>query len=343
MVETEVHFPTAIKVLYDAMRKVVTLTARLGDRHGVSDFRQHAYNIRHLKRLMRSAQNKKRSHAQSEAQQEKRKALIVDAHQKYLDVAQRYLDNARDTLQMLEQRGVASELEIALKIEIESHMNHAKRQLDQTKRRVILGETLPHAEKVFSIFEPHTQWLGKGKAGVAVEWGWPRAMGVKVCVLEDPHPFILHHQVMAKKTDDQVTASRVGEAKKRFPDLNAGSFDKGFHSPENQAALKEQLERAALPRKGKLSQQAQAVEQSDAFIKARRKHSAVESAINALEVPGLDVCPDHGIDGFRRYVALAVVARNSHRIGDILRQQEQKREPRKRKYAARDTAYKRAA
>ena len=126
--------------------------------------------------------------------------------------AQRDLDQARDTLQMLEQRGVASELAIALKIEIESHRHHAKRQLDQTKRRVILGETLPHAEKVFSIFEPHTQWLGKGKAGVPVEWGWPRAMGVTVWVLEDPHPFILHHQVMAKKTDDQVTASMVGEA-----------------------------------------------------------------------------------------------------------------------------------
>jgi len=69
--------------------------------------------------------------------------------------------------------------------------------------------------------------------------------------------------------------------------LNACSFDKGFHSPANQVALTEQLDMVALPRKGKLSQQAQAVEQSDAFINARRKHSAVESAINALEVHGL--------------------------------------------------------
>jgi len=98
-------------------------------------------------------------------------------------------------------------------------------------------------------------------------------------------------------------------------------------------ALTEQLDMVALPRKGKLSQQAQAVEQSDAFINARRKHSAVESAINALEVHGLDRCPDHGIDGFKRYVALAVLARNIHRIGDILKQQEQKREKRKRKYS----------
>lgn len=135
----------------------------------------------------------------------------------------------------------------------------------------------------------------------------------------------------------------VVETKKRFPDLNACSFDKGFHSPANQAALTEQLDRVALPRKGKLSQQAQAVEQPAAFIHARRKHSAVESAINALEVHGLDRCPDRGIDGFKRYVALAVLARNIHRIGDILKQQEQKREKRKRKYSDRDTTYKLAA
>ena len=294
MVETDVHFPTDINLLYEAMRKVVMLTAELGDRYGMSDWRQHAYNVRHMKRLMRAAQNKKRSHAQSEAQQAKRQASIEKAHQAYLDVAQRYLDKARDTLQMLEQRGVESALEIALKVEIEDFMKHATRQIDQTKRRVILGEVIPHAEKVFSIFEPHTEWICKGKAGVPVEWG------VKVCILEDPYPFILHHQVMEKKTDDQVTASMVEEAKKRFPDLHARSFDKGFHSPENQTALTEQWAMVALPRKGKLSRQAQAVEQSDAFIQARRKHSAVEAAINGLEVHGLDRCLDRGINGFKR-------------------------------------------
>jgi len=69
----------------------------------------------------------------------------------------------------------------------------------------------------------------------------------------------------------------------------------------------------------------------------------VESAINALEVHGLNRCPDHGINGFRRYVALAVVARNIHRIGAILWQQEQKRALRKRKYSHLDTTYKLAA
>ena len=51
-------------------------------------------------------------------------------------------------------------------------------------------------------------------------------------------------------------------------------------------------------------------EQSAAFQQARHKHAAVESAINALQVHGLEVCPDHGIEGLKRYVALGILARN---------------------------------
>ena len=61
-------------------------------------------------------------------------------------------------------------------------------------------------------------------------------------------------------------------------------------------------------------------ENTPAFIEARRKHSAVESAINGLESFGLDLCPDHGISGFKRYVALAVLARNIHRFGVVVRE-----------------------
>lgn len=71
VVETDVHFPTDINLLYDAMRKVITLTAQWCDERDVSDWRQHAYNVRHLKRLMRAAQNRKRSKAKSEKQQKK--------------------------------------------------------------------------------------------------------------------------------------------------------------------------------------------------------------------------------------------------------------------------------
>jgi len=63
----------------------------------------------------------------------------------------------------------------------------------------------------------------------------------------------------------------------------------------------------------------------------KRRHSAVESAINALENHGLDRCPDQGIFGFKRYVGLAVLARNIQHLGHILQQKELKRQARREK------------
>ena len=336
VVETNVHYPTDINLLYDAMRKIITLTGRWCKQKQVSDWRQHQHNVRHLKRLMRKAQNTRRSKAKAEEQKQKNEALTQEAYQAYLEVAERYLTKAQATVTKLEAISI-DEYDVMRKLEIEGFVKHAKRQIDQTQRRVVSGEVIPHAEKVFSIFEPHTEWISKGKAGVPVE------LGLKVCILEDQYQFILHHQVMQQKTDDQVAVSMVAEAKKRFPRLSACSFDKGFHSPENQEELKKHLDLVALPRKGKLSQAAQAEQHSEAFVKARRAHSAVESAINALEVHGLDMCPDHGIEGFRRYVAFAVVARNIHRIGAILWQQEQKRAKSRQRCSNRAPPEKRAA
>jgi hypothetical protein len=329
VVETDVHFPTDLNLLWDALRKAITLTAHWCENLRLSDWRQYRYNLRQLKQLMRSAQSKKRRKAKIAAQQSN--AQMIHAYQAYIDQAQCHLDKIQITLTKLSATAPA---ELLPKMEIEGYLQHAKRQIDQIDRRVIKNEIIPHAEKVFSLFEPHTEWISKGKAGVPVE------LGVKVCILEDQHQFILHHHVMERQTDDQIAVTMVTEAKKRFPTLNACSFDKGFHSPANQAELAQQLDQVTLPKKGKLSRERKAVEQSEAFVKARRTHSAVESAINALEVHGLDKCPDHGIEGFKRYVALAIVTRNIRRIGDMLWQQDVERE---RKAIKRNLKYPQAA
>ncbi len=328
VVETNVHFPTDLNLLWDAMRKAITLTAQWCESQQLSDWRQYRYNLHQLKRLMRRAQNKKYG---KKARNPLNDSQITQAHQAYIDQARHHLVKIQATLPRLTTTTATERL---LRIEIEDYLQHARRQISQIERRVIKGKVIPHEEKVFSIFEPHTEWISKGKAGVPVE------LGLKVCILEDQYQFILHLHVLMKQTDAQIAVVMIEETQKRFPALNACSFDKGFHSPANQDELPQRLEQVTLPKKGKLSKARQAVEQSEAFVKARRAHSAVESAINALEVHGLDKCPDHGIDGFKRYVALAIVTRNIHRIGDILWQQDVERE---RKANKRDLKYQRAA
>jgi hypothetical protein len=332
VVKTDVHYPTDINLLFDAMRKIIILIARLCDAHNISEWRQYIYNVRQLKRLIRVAQMKKRGGGKTEQQQEKREKQKVEAHQQVMDMAQQYLDKARLSLKSLQESAALTSNQKVTLLAVQQYMMDADRQIDQTTRRVVEGETIPHSEKVFSIFEPHTEWIVKGKAGVPME------LGLRVCIMEDQYQFLLHHQVMEKQTDDQVAVSMVRETKQRFSDLASCSFDKGFHSPENQKELAELLDIVALPRKGKQSEKIKEIESSEDFLQAKKKHSAVESAINGLDVHGLDRCPDRGLDGFKRYVALSIVGRNLQRLGVILFDQEKKRLERAQKRKLKEAA-----
>jgi len=235
-------------------------------------------------------------------------------------MANGYQLRVQTSLELLEKR-VCSSLKL---LRLREYMGSAKNLMSQIIRRVCFNETIPHHEKIFSIFEPHTEWISKGKAGVPVE------LGLRVNLIEDQHQYILHHQVMRRQTDEKVAVEIVEETKKRFPELAVVSWDKGAHSPQNQRELKALLDLVVLPKKGKLSKADRQRENSLEFKLLRRQHSAVESAINALEVHGLDRCPDHGIKGFERYVALAVLAKNIHRLGTVLREQQKERQRRKR-------------
>lgn len=310
VVKTDVHFPTDINLLFDALRKTIEECAELCNEYELAGWRQSRHNIKTFKKQYRIIQSLKRSTSQDEEKRQAREEAIKQAHQCLLDQAEAFLERARETRSRVkDQPGLLP----AFLGNLDGYLAHAERQIDQIRRRVLQGEKIPHEEKVFSIFQEHTEWISKGKAGVPIE------LGLRVCVLEDRSRFILHHQVMIKETDDQVAVAMVTGAKVRFPRLTLCRFDKGFHSPANQQELKDQLGTAVLPKKGRLSVADRDRESAPEFVAARRQHSAVESAINALGVHGLDLCRDHGIVGFKRYVALAIVARNIQRLGAVVR------------------------
>jgi IS5 family transposase len=322
VVETNVHYPTDINLLLDAMRKTITLMADYAGMTGLEGWRQSEYNCRRVKKAYRKAQQMKRSSSRDAVKKEQRQADIVQAHRDYVELARKFMHKSQATLAVeVVDMGLSA---MAKAVEIQAYINHAQRQMDQIERRVIHGETIAHEEKVFSIFQPHTEWISKGKAGVPVE------LGLKVCIVEDTQGYLLHHQVMQQETDDQIAIELITQTQDRYPDLRVCSFDKGFHSPENQVELAKKLDRLVLPKKGRCNKEEKDRESSDAFRGSRRKHSAVESGINALEVHGLDRCLDHGINGFKRYVALAIVARNIQKLGAELQKKVQQQEKRKR-------------
>ncbi len=320
-VETDVHFPTDINLLWDAMRRIVTIIMILCKDLGIDGWRKGVDNLSKVKRLFRQAQILKRSTSKNSEKQAQKDRLIINAHIAYLDLTRLLVDRAKQSLAAIQQDDIHIHLRI---LEIQKYINHAERQIDQIRKRVVEGESIPHEEKVFSLFEEHTEWIVKGKAGVFVE------LGLNVCIVKDQFGFILFQHVMEGETDIDVAVPIIREVQQRFENFTGCSFDKAFHSPKNQGQLASMLDKVVLPRKGKLSAINKEIENSEEFIKARRKHSAVESSINALENGGLDRCPDHGIHGFKRYVGLAVLARNLHTIGDILQKKEVEREKRRK-------------
>ena len=312
--ETNVQFPTDIQLLFEACRKTLTLAARSCRDHGFTDLRKSHSWLTKLKRQYHIVRKAKHSTSKDEEKQKIQNNYIVKMHELYLKVASSLIQKVKDTVAVLQFVTSRQVIE-----EIESYLVHADRQVDQIRRRVIFGEVIPHSEKVFSLFEPHTEWISKGKAGVPVE------LGLRVCIVEDQYRFILYHHVMEQQTDDQVAVFMVKESQTRYPELNQCSYDQGFHTPDNQVKLRELLDHLILPKKGRLSKEQALHEHSDRFVQARRQHSAVESAINALEVHGLDVCPDHGLVAFKRYTALAIVSRNIQRLGAIILDQHHQR------------------
>ena len=321
VVETDVHYPTDINLLFDAIRKVITLVAALCFRLGITAWRQSDHNIRKIKKLFRKAQNLKRSTSKNEDKKSERDKLIRDAHQAYIDLVKSFLHRVNDAIEDLLNKKLVLEAEL---LEIKKYIAHAERQIEQIHRRVIEGQIIPHNEKVFSVFEEHTEWICKGKAGVSQE------LGLRVCILEDQYGFILHHKVMQKQTDDQVAVPMVELTKAKFPEFRVCSFDRGFYTPSNRQELSNLLDLVVISKKGRLSAKDAEIESGEEFIQNKRQHSAVESAINALENHGLDRCLDHGIKGFERYISLAVLARNLQIIGNII--QKKKKTVKKRQY-----------
>jgi hypothetical protein len=323
VVETDVHYPTDINLLLDAIRKIIFLIGNLCGELYITEWRQYRHIFKKIKKQFNYVRRLKRSSSKNEQQKQKREQLILNAHQQYVNLVEAYLVRVKCSIEALGAMGSVGTIML-----IENYISHAERQIDQIRRRVLDGETIPHHEKVFSIFEEHTEWINKGKAGV------PQELGLSVCIVEDQFGFILHHHVMEKQKDVEVALPIITETKRRFPALGSCSFDRGFYSSDNRQQLKEILDNLVMPKKGKLSEADKQLEYSEEFIESKHQHAAVESAINALENHGLDRCLDFGIEGFKRYVAFSVLARNVQLLGAIIRKKFWDSEKRRQRLAA---------
>ena len=145
--------------------------------------------------------------------------------------------------------------------------------------------------------------------------------GHNVLVIEDGAGFICYYEVLANGVlDQEAVIPAMRKLQKRLGGkIKRASFDRGFHTPENQRLLAKIVQHPCLPKKGEeLGRQQQAAATVE-FRQARQSHPGVESAIGALQAGnGQERCRDRSRRGYERYVGLGVLGRNLHVLGKLL-------------------------
>ena len=192
--------------------------------------------------------------------------------------------------------------------EIEHHRELGLRGADQARRRVIHGEVVPNEDKLFSIFEPHTELLIRGKAGKAMEFGHMVSIHqVKGCFISD---YRVH---LKRPADHETVDAALARHKKLFGALpTVLAADKGYHeSVEKTAQLEEKVKCVSIAKKGSRTEEEQEREHSLAFRLAQKFRAGVEGSISYLKLCfGLSRCMNKGWRHFEATVGATVFAHN---------------------------------
>lgn len=316
VVETNIHYPTESSLIGDGLRKVITLSAKLALENNLAGWRQHQHVQKKVKQVVREI---------GRASKAKRRGAdrLKPGYKKLLTLAEELLERARQLLQGLVFGGGDLDLVDLVvgddKRQLLHYIELTEKVCGTARRRVLLGETVPNEDKLFSIFEPHTELIKRGKQPDPIQYGH------KTLVVEDAAGFICHYQVVDNGVLDQDLAVPVmSELQEQYDGkIERASFDRGFHTPENQKQMADLVPHPCIPKKGHISGRQQQEEATVEFRQARQNHAGVESAIGALQSGnGQERCRDKSEEGFERYVGLGVLGRNLQTLGKLLLAQD---------------------
>jgi IS5 family transposase len=318
VVETDIHWPTDSTLLWDAVRAITRLVTRLGEhvpraRSGFAD---------RTRRARRRMQEISRLSAAERPRQQRRK------YRDLLGVTAGVVATAHAAVATARAAPPADPPAVAVVTALSGEIEHvcglAERVIAQTQRRVFDGDPVPVHEKLFSIFEPHTDLIKRGKAHRPVEFGH------KVFLAESRHGLITDYRVLdGNPGDEGHVAPSLTQHEATFgraPALYAA--DRGFYTPANVEALTAAgVDTECVPQRGgRKTPERTAYEKSRAFKRGQRFRAGIEGRISVLlRGRGMRRCPLEGRQRFEVFVGAAVLANNLLRIADLLRQRAARR------------------
>jgi transposase, IS5 family len=323
VVETDVHHPTDNTLLWDIVRVVSRLVRNLGELlpQGVPGFTNRSRSAR---RRMQEIQR---------MTPKERQRQLIPKYRELIRITELVVRAAREVLRKTERiSSIDLMTEIAIKAirkEIDHYCGLGDRVLDQTRRRVLNGEQVPNEEKIFSIFETHTDLIKRGKTLKPVEFGH------KVYIAESTRGLITQYRVLAgNPTDERHVECSLMRHQETFGAVpQVYSADRGFYSQGNVQQCKEAgVELVCIPQRGGKRSPAQAsYEKSQVFKDGQRFRAGIEGRISVLfRGRGMKRCLAEGRARFELLVGAAVLANNLMVIARLLIEKQK----RKRRRAA---------
>ena len=311
VVETDIHHPTDNTLLWDVVRVITRSVCYLAAALNLRRFKGFCDRRRAARRRMQEIQ--RMTTRQRQGQQREAYRSLIGIAEEVVEGARRGLRHTRK----VRAKDVPSQLALEeLRREIEHYCGLGERVVDQARRRVLQGEQV--AEKIYSIFEPHTDLIMRGKVRTPVEFGH------KVFLAESAQGLITQYEVLTGNPSDEnhvePSLSRHEATFGSAPRLYGS--DRGFFSEKNLAACERSgVAVVCIPQRGgKKTAEREAYEKSREFKKGQRFRAGIEGRISVLfRGRGMKRCLAEGRERFELFVGAAVFVNNLLMIASLLK------------------------
>ena len=297
--ETNIHHPTDSSLLWDSYRTVERLLRAASEELRALGLthRFHTKKVRKLALFIARNADKKDTKVQRKIKSIY-KTLIERV--KWIEAVGTKAAILLRHAMVFEAAGIAAELKHYLPI--------VGKIIGQAESRVIYGKQVPSVEKVYSLFEEHTELIKRGKARKPIEFGH------KVLFVETGEKFILHYETMpVQQPDKDLIQASLAAHKKVFGDSpEVLAADKGFYESTQQLKeLSKKIDTVSICKKGRRTEEEDRIESTEEFKDGQRFRAGIEGTISVLKRAfKLGRCFFKGFKNFASSVGCAVFCRN---------------------------------
>ncbi len=278
-VETNIHWPTDSSLLWDTYRVLARAIekARKIDARAVGPRRLHPRRAKREALAIARKAAKRGQHADA----------LKPLYRRLLERVEGICEWARAVAEGLvhgietQRYGFLEHARAQALVEEIAHFAALGRQaLEQARRRVLRGESVPNDAKLFSLFEPHTELLKRGKAGKPIEFGH------MIQIQQVREKFITDYGVYAKRpVEHTLLAPALASHRALFGHAPSQlTADKGYYeSMATLAELEKTIDVVSIAKKGKRTEAETEREQDPVFRHAQAFRAGVEGTISFLK------------------------------------------------------------